>query len=125
MLLSDPVIKRKAGRPAKDQPPRIPSYAELKLDLVDRDKQAESVRQQAYTISKLLGRNILTALRDNDKQGMKESVISFGICADKVLSGVESSGIDLHIPAALIDKFALALNVKPVSTPPIDITPNG
>ena len=98
----------------------VPPLSALNLSEKDRNKQAESIRHDSYTISRLLGRNILQALRDDNKTGMKESVISFGICADKVLSGVESSGIDLHIPAALIDKFALALNVKPSVPLPVD-----
>ena len=103
----------------------VPPLSALDLKQQDRNKQADSLRTDAYTIGRLLGRNILQALRDDNKTGMKENVISFGICADKVLSGVESSGIDLHIPAALIDKFALALNLKPSVQLPVDTNTQG
>ena len=121
MLLQSPLPRPKRGKPFKDKPIRIPNNQDLNLFEQDRNKQAEYVRKDAYTISRLLGKNILTALRDNDKQGMKENVISFGICADKVLSGVENSGIDLHVPAALVDKIVLALNVKQIAPLPVDI----
>ena len=128
MLSVESVTKRKPGRPAKDKPLHIPSLAELNLTEQSREKQADSIRQQAYTISRLLGRDILIALRDNNKTGIKDSVICYGIASDKVLSGVESSGIDLHVPAALMDKFALAINLKQtapsvrtIPTPDIDI----
>ena len=112
MLPTEPVIKRKAGRPPKDQPPPIPSYAELQLELKDREKQAESIRTDAYKLSKLLGRNILVALRSNDKIAWKDLVIPWGIASDKLLQGTESTGLELHVPSALVDKFVLALNVK-------------
>ena len=100
----------------------VPPLSALNLSEKDRNKQADSIRHDSYTISRLLGRNILQALRDDNKTGMKENVISFGICADKVLSGVESSGIDLHVPAALVDKIVLALNVKPTVPLQLDTT---
>lgn len=90
----------------------IPTLTELNLALKDREKQADSIRHDAYTVAKLIGRDILIALRAQNKIGLKESVISWGISADKVLQGVDSSGLDLHVPAQLLDKFMLAIQLK-------------
>ena len=90
----------------------IPTLTELALDLQDRDKQALSIRHDAYKFAKLMGRSILIALRADNKIGLKEHVIAWGISADKVLQGVESGGLDLHVPAQLLDKFMLAIQMK-------------
>ena len=110
----------KSGPKPKDKPIVVPLTQDLHLNEQSREKQAEYVRTNAYQLCQLFGRDLFKAFRDNNKTGIKEQVISYGILADKLLSGVESSGIDLHIPAALIDKFALALNVKQTAPLPVD-----
>ena len=90
---------------------------DLALDEQDRAKQADYVRRDAYRFSRLLGKQILTALRDNDKNSLKDRFIQWGIAVDKVLGGAESSGFTLHIPPQLMDKFMLALRIGTDKTP--------
>lgn len=89
----------------------IPTLTDLQLHLQDRGKQADSVRHDAYQLSKLFGRDILIALRDENKIGMKDRAIQWGIAADKVLGGTETTGLSLHVPTQLLDKLALALRI--------------
>lgn len=118
MLTVKPDIKPKPGRPFAL---KVPSLPELSLAEQDRSKQAEHVRTDAYKLSRLFNRDLLDSIRRKDKIGMKDKVISWGIASDKVLQGVESSGIELHVPAALIERFTLALNVKQVVPQVVDI----
>ena len=96
----------------------VPCLTELNLDLTDREKQATNIRQDAYKMARLFGRSIFQSLRDENKTGLREMVVNFGIASDKVLGGAESSGLVLTVPGALMDKFMLAVNIK--SPPPIE-----
>ena len=89
------------------------SEAELALDLQDREKQADHLRADAYQFGRVFGNKIRLKLRDNEEKGLRELVWSWGVSVDKVLGGVESSGLTLSIPAALLDKFMLAVQIKP------------
>src|SRR2546422_10505255 len=90
----------------------VPCLSALDLDQQDPNKQASSVRHDAYRFAKLFGRDILHALRMNDKNRMKDQVIQWGIAADKVLSGTEMAGLHLTVPLQLVDKLVIALQSK-------------
>ena len=116
IIKADQIKKR--GRPWAL---KVPSLSDLHLSEQDRNTQANSIRTDAYQLSRLFNRDLLDSIRRKDKIGMKDKVISWGIASDKVLQGVESSGIELHVPAALIERFTLALNVKQVVPQVVDI----
>ncbi len=88
-----------------------------------REKQAEDLRQGAYYIAKRCELKLHSAL-DNDAKNLWDDIRAWGTAADKVLLGVEGSGLSLFVPAALLDKFALALRIGTHDAPQaIDITP--
>ena len=88
---------------------QVPNVQDLDLDQQDPGKQATSLKADAYRIAKLVGRNILLSLRDDNQKAIAQQVLSFGICADKVLKTAESSGLTLTVPAQLIEKFMAAV----------------
>lgn len=118
--LYDTAKPRKKGRPFFNKPILVPNNQDLALYEQDPGKQASSVRQDAYRFARLIGRNILIALRDDNKIGLKDSVIQWGISADKVLTGTESAGLTLTVPLALVDKLVLALQIKAQGTQVVD-----
>ena len=107
-----PPADRKAGRPKRLRPlsPEL-----LALNEVNREKQADNLRRDAYQFGRIIGNSIRLKLRDNEEKGLRELVWSWGVSVDKVLGGVESSGLTLAIPAALLDKFMLAVQLKPAN----------
>ena len=96
----------------------IPALERLDLEQLDHGKQATHVRNDAYRFARLLGRNILRALRADNQKGLRDIVIQWGIAADKVLQHAESEGLSLFVPSALLDKLMLAVQIKDRSTPP-------
>lgn len=106
------------GRPRKPAVIDVPLIQDLDLTLQDRDKQASHLRNDSYRMARLFGRSIFQSLRDENKTGLREMVVNFGIATDKVLGGVESSGLTLTVPASIIDKLMIAVQTKPCSTNP-------
>ena len=103
----------------------IPAIERLDLEQLDHGKQATNVRNDAYRFARLLGRNILRALREDNQKGMRDLVIEWGIAADKVLKSATEPGLTLQVPAMLLEKLLLAVTVrqdvpneKPTLTPP-------
>ena len=78
--------------------------------------RADHLRADAYQFGRVFGNKIRLKLRDNEEKGLRELVWSWGVSVDKVLGGVESSGLTLSIPSALLDKFMLAVQIKPTDT---------
>jgi hypothetical protein len=107
---TDPSLKRVRNLP-------VPPLKDLRLDEPDREKQASLVRQDAFRFARLFGRDILRAHRDGDKKGAKETVWSWGVCADKVLAGVDQQGLSIQIPQAMLDKFTIAVQLHSTPTP--------
>ena len=102
----------------------IPGLDKLDLDQLDHGKQAAHVRNDAYRFARLLGRNILRALRADNQKGLRDIVIEWGIAADKVLQHAESEGLSLFVPSALLDKLMLAVTIKRTDpTPPPIVAP--
>ena len=108
------------GRRWLSRPIQVPNVQDLDLDQQDPGKQATSLKGDAYRIAKLVGRNILLSLRDNDQKAIAQQVLSFGICADKVLKTAESSGLTLTVPAQLLEKFMAAVLKRSDVPPPVD-----
>ena len=104
----------------------IPALERLDLEQLDHGKQATHVRNDAYRFARLLGRNILRALRADNQKGLRDIVIQWGIAADKVLQHAESEGLSLFVPSALLDKLMLAVTIKRTdpTPPPIVETPH-
>jgi len=87
------------------------------LQAQGQEKQAEVLKDQAYEMALRQGYEILHDLRAPGKKEwnqLQQRSISWGIAADKILKGVESSGLTLSIPSALLDKFMLAVQFKPI-----------
>jgi hypothetical protein len=100
----------------------IPSFNSLQLTEVSREKQADSLRGDAYQIARILNRDIRIKLRNNNEKGLRELIWSCGVMMDKVLGGTESAGLMLSIPLQLVDKLVLALQTKASITQPVDNT---
>jgi hypothetical protein len=95
----------------------ITSLLDHGLQAQGQEKQAEVLKDQAYEMALRQGYEILHDLRAPGKKSwgeLQQRSISWGIAADKILKGVESSGITLTLPAALLDKFMLAVQIKPL-----------
>ena len=90
----------------------IPSLTSLDLHEPNREKQASNLRQDAYQIAKLINRDIRIKLRTNTEKGLRELIWSCGVMMDKVLGGVESVGLTLHVPSILLDKLLVAVNMR-------------
>ena len=90
----------------------IPSLTSLDLHEPNREKQASNLRQDAYQIAKLINRDIRIKLRTNTEKGLRELIWSCGVMMDKVLGGVESVGLTLHVPGILLDKLLVAVNMR-------------
>ena len=80
-------------------------------------KQAEDLRQGAYHIAKRCELKLHRDL-DIDAKNLWDSVRAWGVAADKVLQVAETAGLSLFVPAQLLEKFMLAVNIKPASAPP-------
>lgn len=117
---SPPKLHKKPGPKPKSIPIPVPTVQELHLDEQDPNKQASSVRHDAYKLSKLAGRDILQAMHDNIKIGLKDLFIMYGIAADKVLSGTESAGLTLCVPLQLVEKLVIAVQSKAQSVQVVD-----
>ena len=79
------------------------------------EKQAEDLLQGAYYIAKRCELKLHRAL-DIDAKNLWDDIRACGTAADKLLIKVESGGLDLHVPAQLLDKFMLAIQLKAPST---------
>ena len=90
----------------------IPPISSLSLDEPNREHQATTLRQDAYQIARLLNRDIRIKLRTNTEKGLRELIWSCGVMMDKVLGGVESAGLTLHVPGILLDKLLVAVNMR-------------
>ena len=86
----------------------------MHLDELNREKQADHLRFDAYQIGRVLGNSIRIKLRDNEEKGLRDLVWSWGVSVDKVLGGTESAGFTLSIPLQLVDKLVLAVQSKAI-----------
>ena len=96
-----------------------PCYQDIDPALLTQppDKQAEDLRQGAYHIAKRCELKLHRDL-DLDAKNLWDSVRAWGTAADKVLQVAETAGLSLFVPAQLLEKFMLAVNIKPASAPP-------
>ena len=90
----------------------IPPISSLSLDEPNREHQATLLRHDAYQIARIIGRDIRIKLRTNTEKGLRELIWSCGVMMDKVLGGVESAGLTLHVPGILLDKLLVAVNMR-------------
>ena len=109
---------KKPGRKPKPLPLNVPTIQDLSLTEQSHEKQADLLKHDAYQFARLLGRDIRIKLRDNNEKGLRELVWSWGVAADKVLQRAETAGLSLFVPAQLLEKFMLAVNIKPASPTP-------
>ena len=94
----------------------IPPISSLSLDEPNREHQATLLRHDAYQIARIIGRDIRIKLRTNTEKGLRELIWSCGVMMDKVLGGVESAGLTLHVPGILLDKLMVAINMRQSGT---------
>ena len=94
-------------------------YRDINPELLtqSREKQAEDLRQGAYYIAKRCELKLHHEL-DVNARNIWDAVRAWGVASDKVLQVAESVGLSLFVPAQLLEKFMLAVNIKPASTPP-------
>jgi hypothetical protein len=100
----------------------IPTLADLELDEPNREKQATSLRCDAYQFARYVGRNIRIKLRDGTEKGLRDLFWSWGVATDKVLGGAESTGLTLSVPLQLVDKLVIAVQSKASVPQAIDNT---
>lgn len=77
-----------------------------------REKQAEDLIQDSYLIAKRCGLKLHHDL-DVGAKNLWDSVRAWGTAVDKVVGKVESSGLDLHVPAQFLDRFMIAVGITP------------
>ena len=114
---------RKPGRKPRSIPIVIPNVQELALTESSHEKQADTLKHDAYQFARLLGRDIRIKLRDNNEKGLRELVWSWGVAADKVLGSAEVAGLSLFVPTQLLDKLVLGINIKAQTPQPVGKTP--
>ena len=73
-----------------------------------REKQADDLRQGAYYIAKRCELRLHRDL-DIDAKNLWDSIRAWGTAADKVLMVAEASGLSLHVPSILLEKFFQAI----------------
>ena len=125
---TDYVLKRRyigsqRGRKPKSLPILVPTVQSLALTEPSHEKQADLLKHDAYQFARLLGRDIRIKLRDNNEKGLRELVWSWGVAADKVLGSAEVAGLSLFVPAQLLDKLVLGINIKAQAPQPVEKTP--